>query len=93
MAEDKEKYVQLQKLLDHMERLNLGDYFELMQNPVKLIYRNFLAGLARGIGMAVGFTILGAVIVYALKQVVLLNLPYISDLIANIVRMVVERYY
>ncbi len=93
MEEDKQKYIQLQKLLDHMERLNLGDYFELMQNPVKLIYRNFLAGLARGIGMAVGFTILGAVIVYALKQVVLLNLPYISDLIANIVRMVVERYY
>ncbi|MBO8168107.1 MAG: hypothetical protein H0Z35_02840 [Thermoanaerobacteraceae bacterium] len=94
MRENEEKMAEhLQELVVHLERMNIGEYVQMLQDSKKVIYINFIAGLARGIGMAVGFTILGALVVYMLKQIVLLNLPIISEFIANIVRMVTERYY
>lgn len=94
MRENEEKMAgHLQELVAHLERMNIGEYVQMLQDSKKVIYINFIAGLARGIGMAVGFTILGALMVYMLKQIVLLNLPIISEFIANIVRMVTERYY
>ena len=44
--------------------------------------------MARGVGIAVGFTILGAIVLYFLRKLVMLNLPLIGDFIAEIVRMV-----
>jgi len=72
--------------------MRLAQYVELLQNPWRLAYVNFLAGLARGLGYGLGFTVLLALVIFLLKQLVLLNLPIISDFIASIVRMVIERY-
>ncbi|MCL6639200.1 MAG: DUF5665 domain-containing protein, partial [Firmicutes bacterium] len=64
------------------------EYVRLLDNPRRLLYVNFLAGLARGVGIAVGFTILGAVVLYILRMLVVLNLPLVGGFIAEIVRMV-----
>lgn len=80
-----------EELVSRMERLNLAEYVEMLHDPKKLFWTNFLAGIARGLGMAVGFTILGALVVYFLQYVVRLNLPVISDFIADVIRMVREQ--
>jgi hypothetical protein len=80
----------LEKLTSALENIKIMEYVEFLNNKRRMLYTNFLAGLARGLGMAVGFTILGAILVYLLKQVVFLNLPLISDFIANIVQLVNE---
>ncbi len=59
-----------------------------MQNPVRMIGLNFLAGIARGFGAAVGFTILGAVLIYFLQRIVILNIPIISGVLAQIAKMI-----
>lgn len=64
------------------------EYLDLVNDTRKMIVLNFVFGLIRGLGMAIGFTILGALVFYLLKEVVVLNLPVISDFIANIVRLV-----
>ncbi|MCL6560235.1 MAG: DUF5665 domain-containing protein [Firmicutes bacterium] len=71
-----------------MEKMKLAEYVRLLENPWRLMYINFIAGLARGVGIAVGFTILGAIVLYFLKILVMLNLPWIGGFIAEIVRMV-----
>lgn len=71
-----------------MEKMKLAEYVQLLDRPWRLLYINFIAGLGRGVGIAVGFTILGAIILYLLKHLVLLNLPWIGGFIAEIVRMV-----
>ncbi|HHZ17398.1 MAG TPA: DUF5665 domain-containing protein [Peptococcaceae bacterium] len=73
-----------------MEKMKLAEYVEYMNDPKRMLLTNFLAGIARGLGMAVGFTILGALLLYLLKQLVMLNLPLISSFIAQIVEMVNE---
>ena len=51
----------------------------------------FLGGLARGMGMAVGFTLLGAVLVILLQRLAQQNLPVIGDFLAQIVTIVQRR--
>ncbi|WP_028307430.1 DUF5665 domain-containing protein [Desulfitibacter alkalitolerans] len=83
----------LSNLAYMLEKAQIREYVSLLEDPKRLIYMNFLAGVARGLGMAVGFTLLGALALYLLQKVVLLNLPLISDFIADIVRMVREQSY
>lgn len=79
---------QVKRLAAHLERLRLAEYVALFDDPVRLIWINFLAGLARGVGLAVGFTILGALVLFILQRAVMLNLPLIGNVIAEIVRIV-----
>ncbi len=83
----------LSKLAYTLEKAQISEYVSLLENPKKLLYLNFLTGVARGLGMAVGFTLLGALAIYILQKIVFLNLPVISDFIADIVRMVREQSY
>lgn len=78
----------IKQLIISVEKMQIAEYIQLLENPKRLLYVNFLAGLARGVGMAIGFTLLGAIVLYMLQRVVLLNLPVISDFIAEIVNMV-----
>ena len=78
----------LMEIAYKMERTQIADYVELMNKPVRLMWRNLLAGLARGVGIAIGFTFFAATILYVLQILGALNLPIIGDYIANIVRIV-----
>lgn len=71
-----------------MEKMKLAEYVELLHSPKRLLYINFIAGIARGIGMAIGFAILGAVLIYMLQRLAILNLPVIGDFIAELVKIV-----
>ncbi len=64
------------------------DYVYFLEHPRKMLWANFVAGLARGFGIAVGFTILGAVAIYFLNIIVKINLPYIGQFISEIVKIV-----
>jgi len=88
--DDKSLEEKIHKLAYVMEKAQISDYVSLLENPKKLMYLNFLTGVSRGLGMAVGFTLLGALAIYLLQEIVILNLPIISDFIADIVRMVRE---
>lgn len=71
----------------NMEKMKIADYVKLLDNPRRLFFLNFMAGLARGLGIAVGFTILGAMVLYTLRQLIMLNLPLISEFIAEVLKM------
>lgn len=78
------------ELIMAMEKMKLAEYVEYLHNTRKMLAINLMAGIARGLGMAIGFTILGAVVLYLLQKIVMLNLPLIGNFIADIVEMVNE---
>jgi len=78
----------LERLSIDMEKAQLSEYVNLMHRPWQLIIRNFIAGLSRGVGIALGFTFFAATIVYLLQMLGALNLPIVGDYIADIVRIV-----
>jgi len=78
----------LERLSVDMEKAQLREYVDLMHRPWQLIFRNLVAGTARGVGIALGFTFFAATIVYLLQLLGALNLPIVGDYIADIVRIV-----
>jgi len=69
-----------------LEKAKIADYVEIMNNPKKLLYTNFIGGLARGLGTAIGISVLAAILFYILRQTV--NLPWIGQLIAELLNIV-----
>jgi uncharacterized protein (DUF697 family) len=76
-----------------MEKMRIAEYVQLLDRPWRLIYLNLLAGVARGVGVALGFTILGTILVYILRDVVAANLPGIGEFIADMVRTVQQQLH
>ncbi|NLG80798.1 MAG: hypothetical protein GX492_13400 [Firmicutes bacterium] len=73
-----------------MDKMNIAEYVEFLRNPRRIIYVNFLGGLARGFGIGIGATVLAAVFLLVLSRLVQLNLPVIGRFIAEIVKIVSE---
>jgi hypothetical protein len=78
----------VKKVAKDMEHTTIADYIQLLNSPRKLIWTNFVAGLSRGVGLAIGFTIIASTIVYFLQLLITLNLPYVGKFIADIVKLV-----
>ena len=78
----------LHYLANYFQRINLADYINMTQRPKRLIAFNLLAGIARGFGIAIGFTALSALGIFILRRLDVLNLPLIGDLITQIVEYV-----
>lgn len=78
----------LEEVLLALQRARLAEYLELLQRPGRLFLLNLLAGLARGLGIAVGFTVLGAIVIWFLRSSFLANLPVVGSWIAQLVRIV-----
>ncbi|MBR1994117.1 MAG: hypothetical protein IJ990_01070 [Alistipes sp.] len=81
----------IEDVLAALERLQLAEYIRYVDDRRRLVRTHFLAGLARGMGMAVGFTILGAALVILLNRLAQRNLPIIGDFLADIVQIVQRR--
>ncbi len=83
------------KLLENVEKLNFTlsknniiELAELLGNKKQLLIRNLMAGMAKGIGIGIGFTILTAILLIVLQKIVTLNIPVIGDYISDIVEIV-----
>ncbi|HHW18054.1 MAG TPA: hypothetical protein GXX30_04045 [Firmicutes bacterium] len=79
------------KISDSLERAKIAEYVDLLNRPRRLIYLNLLGGLSRGVGLAVGFTLLGALVIYILTRSFLLNLPIIGNFLGELV-WIVQQY-
>lgn len=78
----------IDKLARKLEAKRIGEYVELLENTKLLIWKNFVMGISKGIGIAIGFSLLGAVAIYLLRKIVMLNLPVIGAFVKEIVDIV-----
>ncbi|MDD3599124.1 MAG: DUF5665 domain-containing protein [Firmicutes bacterium] len=76
------------QLSRRLEDASVAEYVEFMRNPRRVVWSNFLAGVARGFGIAIGASVLTALFLYALSAIISLNIPIIGNLIARIVKIV-----
>lgn len=81
----------MEEYLCRLEQLRLAEYIAYATDHRRLMRSHFLGGLARGVGMAIGFTVLGAVLVILLRHLAEQNLPLIGDFLAQIVTVVQRR--
>lgn len=79
----------LERLILIIERSRIRDYMMLTDSKRRLFAINFVAGLGKGFGQAIGFTVLAGIVLYILASWV--DLPIIGEYIAKIIN-VVEQY-
>ena len=78
----------LERLAQRLDMLRLDAYLRYANNWKKRMFFEFLSGIARGIGFSIGFSILGALLLYILRNIALTNLPVIGRFLAELVRIV-----
>ncbi len=79
------------KLDEHvrsLERLRLPEYIRYLEDRKRFYRMQLIGGIIRGFGTAVGFTVLGAVLVWALQHLAQRNLPVIGEWLQQIVDLV-----
>jgi hypothetical protein len=81
---------QLERLALYLEKMNVAGYVELLQRPARLLFLNFAAGLARGLGIAIGATLVFALMLELMRRIILLNIPGIGGFVAQIMKIVEE---
>ena len=81
-----------ERLTRTMEKTRIAEYVDYLEHPWRLLWTNFLIGLARGLGGTVGLAIVLGVLVFVIQNLIMLNLPVISDFIADFIRMIQENY-
>ena len=81
----------MEEHLQRLEKLQLEEYLRYAQDTRRLMRMQFLGGLFRGMGMAVGFTILGAALVWLLQGLAQHNLPVIGNFLVELVEIVQSR--
>lgn len=76
----------MDKIAMFLEDIRLADVIQNYTAPRKLLWINFLAGLARGLGLTIGTAIVLALLGSLLKE--FLSIPIIGDYIRQIVEYV-----
>ena len=82
--------VSIEELDGNVKQLNevMKQYFQLLHNKRRLFVMNFFVGLVRGVGFTVGSTAVFTMLIYLLGIVVDMNLPIISEWVADFINMV-----
>ncbi len=76
----------LKRLILIIEKSRIRDYMMLTDSKRRLFFINFVAGLGKGFGQAIGFTVLAGLVLYLLSTWV--DLPVIGEFIAKLINIV-----
>lgn len=76
----------LERLMLIIERSRIREYMMLTDSKRRLFLINFVAGLGKGFGQAIGFTLLAALVFYILASWI--ELPIIGAYIAKLLDLV-----
>lgn len=76
------------KLAETIQKGNINELAYILGNKKEIIKRNFIAGIFRGVGIGIGVTVITAIIITILQNIVKLNIPIIGEYISDIVEIV-----
>lgn len=79
---------QLDRLAKRLENSGIAEYVRLSQNLPRILWLNFLSGIARGLGFTVGTAIVLAVVYRAITRLIEMNIPYLQDLLMQFMEIV-----
>lgn len=73
----------MDKIAIFLEDIRLADVIQNYTAPRKLLWTNFLAGLARGLGLTIGTAIVLGILGWLLSQ--FLSIPIIGDYVKQLI--------
>jgi hypothetical protein len=92
MADKKEEKTPDPEQIEHPELMKrfdfwgIGEFISFLKSPTRIFFLNLLAGIGRGLGFAIGFTILTAFVILVLKRAV--SVPIIGTYISKLLEFI-----
>ena len=87
VTHNKEQQAQAELLLQRLDNAGLAEYVKLSQNTAKILWLNFLSGIARGLGFSIGATLVLAAVYKSLARIISMNIPYLTELLQQVMSM------
>lgn len=84
---NKETLTQAEQLLQRLDNAGLTEYVKLSQKTGRILWLNFLSGIARGLGFSIGATLVLTVVYKILARIISMNIPYLTDLLQQVMNM------
>jgi hypothetical protein len=84
---DEKQAQQLESLARRLENSGVAEYVKLSQQTAKILWLNFISGVARGLGFTIGATLVLAVIYKILAWIIRMNIPYLTELLKQIMQI------
>ena len=80
--------IELDHLLKRLDSSGIADYVKLSQRTGKILWLNFLSGVARGLGFSIGTTLVLAVIYKIVSHIISMNIPYLTEWLQQFIAVV-----
>ena len=84
---DAKQIEQLDQLVKRLDCTGVAEYVKLSQKTGKILWLNFLSGIARGLGFSIGTTLVLAVLYKIVSRIISMNIPYLTEWLQNIINM------
>jgi len=80
----------LNAFANYLEKMHFEEYINYRLKPWRIIRINLFAGMAKGLGFAIGFTVLAFIAFYILRKLQVLELPFLGNFIADLLEYIDE---
>lgn len=78
-------------LLAALERLRFEEYLDYRGNRARVLLSHLAFGMLRGMGFALGFSLLSALAMVLLRHLVVENIPVIGGFLAELIAAIQQR--
>jgi len=75
----------LDQLLTRLDSSGIAEYVKLSKRTGKILWLNFLSGIAKGLGFTVGTAIVLALVYKLLRHLINMNIPYLTELLKEFI--------
>ena len=81
------RQAEAEMLLERLDNMGLSEYVRLSQKTGKILWLNFLSGIARGLGFSIGASLVLAVLYKILARIISMNIPFLTELLQQVMSM------
>lgn len=78
----------IEHAVEAFDKASIAELIRMYDQPGRMLSLSLLSGVARGFGIAIGFSVIGALFAALLVRLAALNLPVIGEFIASVAQLV-----
>lgn len=79
---------EIDRLARRLDNSGVAEYVALSLDTRRILWLNFLSGVARGLGFTVGTAIVLAIFFKILSGIIGMNIPYLTELLTDFVLLI-----
>ena len=87
-VEDEHDQEEIDRLARRLDNSGIAEYVRLSLDTRRILWLNFLSGIARGLGFTVGTAIVLAIVYKILSGIISMKIPYLTEMLTEFVLLI-----